>query len=252
MTEIGLNCQKKIFLVDPDIALLKKIGHFLAEEFPDYEITAMASFDQVLEELEEGFPSLIITYLVNDSGQQVLPILKKNFKKSRRVETPIILTGTRAQFQEGEIEWKEGDVHLVPKAIRLPFLKSVVETCLSHAKKIQIKEIFLEKNDFLFHEGEFSNSIFVLKKGRLQVLHEAHGREVPLGVIGEGQLVGEMSFLDGKARSATVRALEECLVHELYLGDVQSFFKAQPPWLELLIQTLLNRLREANRKLEMD
>jgi CRP-like cAMP-binding protein len=66
-----------------------------------------------------------------------------------------------------------------------------------------------------------------------------------------GELVGEMSFLDGHPRSASVKAITECTLvvvpHEKFTALIQS----HPKWFKALINTLLDRLRKANARVKI-
>jgi CRP-like cAMP-binding protein len=63
----------------------------------------------------------------------------------------------------------------------------------------------------LIREGEESDSVYVVLDGRLSVLPAAlNGKEIVR--LGAGEIVGEMSFVDSRPPSATVRAKEDSLV----------------------------------------
>lgn len=109
----------------------------------------------------------------------------------------------------------------------------------------------LEKGDTLLHEGENSHSMYWLQKGQLSV-HKKHGNsEILLGHVYSGEIVGEMSFLDDEPRSATVRALTDCELLEIHNEKYEKIFLTQPKWLQVLIRTLLDRLRRANARIKV-
>src|SRR6267378_450566 len=61
----------------------------------------------------------------------------------------------------------------------------------------------------VFHEGGGSDEIVVVLAGRVKVSAvTGEGKEVVLAFRGPGDLLGELSAIDGDARSATVGALE--------------------------------------------
>jgi CRP-like cAMP-binding protein len=63
-------------------------------------------------------------------------------------------------------------------------------------------------------------------------------------------MIGEMAFLDGGVRSATLQAKEETEVIEYELGSVEKFLDNQPFWLGLMLKNLIYRLKEANQRLK--
>jgi CRP/FNR family cyclic AMP-dependent transcriptional regulator len=69
------------------------------------------------------------------------------------------------------------------------------------------------KGQRLIEEGDTSDSIYIITKGRVRVFGSSeNGREVTYGTRSAGEYVGEMS-MDGGPRSASVEAIEalECV-----------------------------------------
>lgn len=66
----------------------------------------------------------------------------------------------------------------------------------------------LRKNDVLFYEGDQAHDLSLVKKGFVELLiKSAKTQEERVAVyIGQGQSVGEMSWLDRGLRSGTVQA----------------------------------------------
>jgi CRP/FNR family cyclic AMP-dependent transcriptional regulator len=67
-------------------------------------------------------------------------------------------------------------------------------------------------NEILIRQGVPSDAVFILLEGRLSVLLGG-AREREIARLNAGEIVGEMSFLDSRPPSATVRALESSTVH---------------------------------------
>src|SRR5919108_76629 len=99
----------------------------------------------------------------------------------------------------------------------------------------------------LFHEGEASAHVLVLTRGRVKVsMTTEDGREAVIGFRGPGHLIGELSALDGRPRSATVVALEPTEALAVALPDFTRFLDARPRVAALLLRMLAARLREAD------
>lgn len=61
----------------------------------------------------------------------------------------------------------------------------------------------------VFHRGDAGSTLIVLKRGRLRLsLSSATGREMLLGTVGPGGIVGEVALIDGHPRSADATAME--------------------------------------------
>ncbi len=109
----------------------------------------------------------------------------------------------------------------------------------------------LVTNQILLREGEDSNSMYWVQTGQLIVTKRRGNEEIVLGHIYSGELVGEISFLDGEHRSATVKAVVESELIEIPRETVDTLFKSQPKWLEILVKTLAERLRKANARIKV-
>jgi CRP/FNR family cyclic AMP-dependent transcriptional regulator len=112
-------------------------------------------------------------------------------------------------------------------------------------------KIAIKANQILMREGEHSNSMYWVQQGQLIVTKKRLNEEVILGHIFEGELVGEISFLDKEMRSATVKALTDCELIEIPQETIDNIFKTQPKWLETLVMTLAERLRKANARIKI-
>jgi CRP/FNR family cyclic AMP-dependent transcriptional regulator len=69
------------------------------------------------------------------------------------------------------------------------------------------------RGDVLIQQGVPVDALFILLEGRLAVLLGRQEREI--AKLNAGEMVGEMSFVDARPPSATVRALEDSTVFAL-------------------------------------
>lgn len=113
------------------------------------------------------------------------------------------------------------------------------------------EDINLNPNEFLVREGEDSDEMYFLKSGTLGIFKIKGNAESQIGTIYSGELVGEMSFLDGKPRSASVKAISECELTVIPHAKMQAVLKSLPPWYQALVNTLLDRLRRANTRIKI-
>ena len=103
----------------------------------------------------------------------------------------------------------------------------------------------------LVRRGEPGTSMMILVQGRLRVgATSAEGREITLGLLGPGSVLGDMSVLDGKPRSADVIAISSGLALVLERSVVLPFLRARPELLFRLLLILCDRLRRADAALE--
>ena len=105
------------------------------------------------------------------------------------------------------------------------------------------------KGHALFHQGTTSDHVVVLRSGRVKISTVTpDGKEVVLAFRGAGDLLGELSALDGEPRSATVQAIEPVEALTVTSADFHAFLAAHPEVAILLLQMLNRRLRDADRK----
>ena len=111
----------------------------------------------------------------------------------------------------------------------------------------------LKKGEVLMKEGDPSTSLYWLQKGQMSVVRqgEEEGQEILLGFVYQGEVVGEMSFLDSSVRSATVRAESDCDLIEIPSENFEKIFNSQPKWMQILIKTLVERLRRTNARIQV-
>ena len=72
------------------------------------------------------------------------------------------------------------------------------------------KEEFTE-SQILVQEGKQVDTIYIVLQGKLAVLAQALG-DKEVNRLGAGEIVGEMSFVDSRPPSTTVRAIEDTIV----------------------------------------
>lgn len=102
---------------------------------------------------------------------------------------------------------------------------------------------------YLLNEGEISDHVALVLNGRAKVSSVTQdGREVVLAVRGPGDLVGELSALDGGVRSASVSALEPVEAAIIPSERFESFLQSHPRLAILLLQTIIRRQRDSDRK----
>lgn len=108
----------------------------------------------------------------------------------------------------------------------------------------------LKKNEYLFREGDASDTMFVIKSGKIAVLKSKGSSEITLAELGPGDMIGEMAFFDQKPRSATAKAIADTTIIELPFKALNAQFKTFPEWAKAIMRTVNNHLRNANQKIK--
>lgn len=101
----------------------------------------------------------------------------------------------------------------------------------------------------LFHEGDPSDWVVAIVEGRVKVSALTEdGREVILAVCNPGEVLGELSAIDGRPRSATATALEPVRALMLAVDEFRAFLDHHPSAAVHLLQSVAERLRDADRR----
>ncbi len=105
------------------------------------------------------------------------------------------------------------------------------------------------RREIVFHEGSVPDIVLVVLTGRVKVSSFTEdGHEALLAVRGPGALLGELGVIDHRPRSATVQTLEDMSGIALTADQFQGYLKEYPEAALLLLGTVIDRLRDADRK----
>lgn len=100
--------------------------------------------------------------------------------------------------------------------------------------------------EVLFHEGDPSNYVTVITAGEVKVSSvQEDGGETVLAIRGVGDLIGELSAIDSRPRSATATALTAV---EAVVVPAAAFEFSHSGAAVALLRTVVARLREADRQ----
>lgn len=136
--------------------------------------------------------------------------------------------------------FRTGTVDLVLALGRLPPFSELSPEELLGVTSIAERR-HADAGDVLFAEGDEADGLYVVAEGELAV--ERGGRE--LARVGRGEIVGELSVLDGEPRSATVRAAADA---ELVFVGRDAFLElcdSSPALVQSLLRSMARRLRGA-------
>ena len=87
-----------------------------------------------------------------------------------------------------------------------PFFSAAGEAWLRWARRTALR-----KGETLFRKGDASEELFGIVSGRIKLCaFGSDGREIPLGELGPGDLVGEDGLLTGAPRHCSAIALSHC------------------------------------------
>jgi len=134
------------------------------------------------------------------------------------------------------------------------FFKELTDADLASMEKFSELKKY-KKNEMIFSEEEAGDQLFIIKSGTVKVLRQIKNEEQTIVILNPGEFFGEMALFDKHPRSASVKMMEE---GELIVLKKHSYekMKTEAPGLvikllEIVITTLSDRLRQANRNFEV-
>ncbi len=115
-----------------------------------------------------------------------------------------------------------------------------------HNPELEKYFVFFETGETLFFEGDDSQDIYVLVSGKLDVLK---GTKKIADISKEGVVFGEMSFLLGEKRTATVKAMTDVKAIRVPKENVNTFLKEFPEVVTVVAKFLAKRLDATSQTL---
>ena len=106
-----------------------------------------------------------------------------------------------------------------------------------------------EDGEVIVRQGEVGDCMFVIQKGKVEVISEENGEEIRLAVREEGEFFGEMAIFDRDVRSATVRAMGQARVLTVDKKNFMRRVHEDPSLAFRLVETMSRRLRELQTEL---
>lgn len=105
------------------------------------------------------------------------------------------------------------------------------------------KEIY-PSNTVIFWMDEPGEKLYLIEEGEVRISYtNKEGKEITLGIQGEGTFFGELSLLDGGPHTATVRTIPETTVLTIGRATFYSYLDKHPQFSRTLLAVLVDRLR---------
>jgi tetratricopeptide (TPR) repeat protein len=97
-------------------------------------------------------------------------------------------------------------------------------------------------------EGDSGDSVYIIRKGLASVVSHFSGKILLLDTLVEGDLFGEMAFLTGRTRTASVIAKGALEVYEIERPLLERLVERRPAILSQLSSIYVKRVRDTLRK----
>ncbi|MCB9261086.1 MAG: patatin-like phospholipase family protein [Flavobacteriales bacterium] len=129
-----------------------------------------------------------------------------------------------------------------------------IEKCLSNyfGQNIgnfihQLSVVKLHKTEYLFHENDPADDMYVLISGKLHVI--VSSSEKPIAHINIGECVGETALLQKGLRTASIRAARDSTLIKISENNFKNLYAQHPDVIIQLSNTIIDRLNKKNKNL---
>jgi CRP/FNR family cyclic AMP-dependent transcriptional regulator len=132
----------------------------------------------------------------------------------------------------------------------VPFFAELEESELLKIVRVGVRKKFA-KGAIILLEQDAGAALFVIISGKVKIVRTSDdGREVILAILGESEFFGEMSLLDGMARSASVVAMSKVELFTIHRQDFLRLLQSVPSVTLALLMEMTSRLRKADAQIK--
>ena len=116
-----------------------------------------------------------------------------------------------------------------------------------HAELIEVPA-----GTYVIREGEPGDALYLIAKGEFQVSKRAGNAEVAIAMRGVGEVFGEMSLLEARPRSASLRAIKDSLLVKIDQATFNQLVTTRPAATLSILRTVLERFRNTEAVLRQN
>lgn len=132
----------------------------------------------------------------------------------------------------------------------IPIFSCLDEDELFELTRVATQKIF-PKNSLLINEGDKTDSLYIISSGKVKaIITDENGKEVILSIFGPGEYFGELAFIDGEDRSASIITREATEVLIISREGIRDILSSNPNLAFNLLVGVVKRLREATKQIE--
>jgi CRP/FNR family cyclic AMP-dependent transcriptional regulator len=110
----------------------------------------------------------------------------------------------------------------------------------------------LKEGDLLLEEGARDDALYVITKGRLEVIKCTGGGDCAvLQVLGEGDMTGELGFIDGAEHSAGLRSVGYTEVVGLQRSNLETLLHEDPDLVYKVMRAIMRNVHAILRRMNI-
>ncbi len=110
----------------------------------------------------------------------------------------------------------------------------------------------LKDGEYLLEEAHQDQTLYVIVDGRLEVVKCTSLNDcVSLRVLRQGDMAGELGFIDGQPHSAGLRALSNCTVFSLERSALEAFLESDPDLVYKVMRSIIRTVHVILRNMNL-
>lgn len=110
----------------------------------------------------------------------------------------------------------------------------------------------LDDDDYLLEEGLTESSLYVVIRGKIEVVKNTGGDEaITLHVLKTGDMAGAMGFIDGTPHSASLRALGNTEVLALDRADLEGLLASDAMLVYRVMRAIVRTVHDILRRMNL-
>lgn len=213
---------EKLFALDPDPMVRVRIGD--ARQKLGQKTESVKEYIHAADLYAEG------GFVVKALAQYKLALRLDPASRDAQVKMESLhsnKTVTELKLEPVEVGTQEPTRSVIPL-----FSDFTQEEFNDFTKRMNIHTIPPGKN--IINEGDTGRSVFILTHGSVKVFSTIMGKKMELATLQASDFFGEIAFLTGKPRTATVETVEESDVLEVAENDLNEMISKSPRIREVL------------------
>lgn len=166
---------------------------------------------------------------------------------------------TKVELPKAEriaVDVSQGQASFAPEALRsVPLFSRLPEAIVTRMSD-RFKTEAVSLGNKLIIEGEDLSKFFIIAQGQVEVLSKgAHGSDIRIALLTEGEFFGETDLASGKPSEVTVRTITPCVLLTLSRKDLDAVLSGEPRFKDdfqkaidehLELRSTVNRYGERN------
>lgn len=238
-----------ILVVDEDSELRETLRNELETAISSANVVGFGEVSAAKAWLQDNAAQIILAGLEFSKGGSGRDLVELAQNPYGHDTCQCVLMSHRSRAEAGAEALALKDVQFLPKPINVPYVVGMVAGLMRVPREArQGTEITLAAGDVLFHEGAVGNEIYHLLAGRMEAAIERDDGATKRQIIEAGEIIGELAFVTGAPRSATITAATDCRLLRIETADFADYLSRQPVWLGRILNTLVERVRRADQQ----